>query len=96
MDKMNLKKQNELMKKPVPDTPEERSEAEEIILGNFCGCCSSSDCTGLIPSDPDSKTQADEYRNIYPYAVPNGDGVPYPDNRKNNSTYGEEGTHGGV
>ena len=81
MDKINPKKQNELMKKPVPETPEERSEAEEIILDNFCGCCSSSDCTGLIPSDPDSRSAADEYRNVYPYAVPDPDGVPYHKNK---------------
>lgn len=68
MDNNNLKKQNRLMKKPVPKTPEERSETEEIILDNFCGCCSSSDCTGLIPSDPTSETASDEYRNVYPYA----------------------------
>lgn len=96
MDNLNLKKQNELMKKPVPETPEERSETEEIILDNFCGCCSSCDCTGLIPSDPDSKTQADEYRNVLPYAVPNTDGVPYPENNKSKKTYGKAGTHGGV
>lgn len=35
MDNNNLKKQNRLMKKPVPKTPEERSETEEIILDNF-------------------------------------------------------------
>ena len=70
------------MKKPVPKTPEERSETEEIILDNFCGCCSSSDCTGLIPSDPTSETAADEYRNVYPYAVPDSDGVPYTKNKK--------------
>ena len=40
MDNNNLKKQNRLMKKPVPKTPEERSETEEIILDNFCGCYS--------------------------------------------------------
>ena len=80
--------------KPVPKTPEERSETEEIILDNFCGCCSSSDCTGLIPSDPTSETAADEYRNVYPYAVPDSDGVPYTKNKK--KTYGKEGTHGGV
>lgn len=94
MDNQELKKQKELMKKPVPDTPEERSAMEEVILDNFCGSCSSSDCTGLIPSDPNSKSQADEYRNVLPYAVPNADGVPYPENKK--KTYGKEGTHGGV
>lgn len=94
MDNNDLKKQNRLMKKPVPQTPEERSETEKIILDNFCGCCSSSDCTGLIPSDPTSKTAADEYRNVYPYAVPDSDGVPYTKNKK--KTYGKEGTHGGV
>lgn len=96
MDKINLQKQNELMKKPVPETPEERSETEEIILDNFCGCCSSSDCTGLIPSNPESKATADEYRNVLPYAVPNADGVPYPESSKSKKTYGKEGTHGGV
>ena len=80
MDNNNLKKQNRLMKKPVPKTPEERSETEEIILDNFCGCCSS--------------TAADEYRNVYPYAVPDSDGMPYTKNKK--KTYGKEGTHGGV
>lgn len=70
------------MKNPVPKTPEERSETEEIILDNFCGCCSSSDCTGLIPSDPTSETAADEYRNVYPYAVPDSDGIPYTKNKK--------------
>ena len=94
MDNNNLKKQNRLMKKPVPKTPEERSETEEIILDNFCGCCSSSDCTGLIPSDPMSEKAADEYRNAYPYAVPDSDGVPYTKIKK--KTYGKEGTHGGV
>lgn len=96
MDNLNLKKQNELMKKPVPVTPEECSETEEIILDNFCGCCSSNDCTGLIPSDPDSNAQADEYRNVLPYAVPNADGAPYPVNKKTKKTYGKDGTHGGV
>lgn len=96
MDNNDLKKQNRLMKKPVPETPEERSETEEIILDNFCGCCSSSDCTGLIPSDPTSETAADEYRDVYPYAVPDSDGIPYNENRKRKKTYGKEGTHGGV
>lgn len=82
MDNNDLKKQNRLMKKPVPKTPEERSETEEIILDNFCGCCSSSDCTGLIPSDPTSETAADEYRNVYPYAVPDSEGIPYTKSKK--------------
>lgn len=97
MDKINPKKQNELMKKPVPKTPEERSETEEIILDNFCGCCSSNDCTGLIPSDPGNRTAADEYRNVVPYAVPDPDGVPYHEtNNSERKTFGKPGTHGGV
>ena len=94
MDNNNLKKQNRLMKKPVPKTPEERSETEEIILDNFCGCCSSSDCTGLIPSDPMSEKAADEYRNVYTYAVTESYGVPYTKIKK--KTYWKEGTHVGV
>ena len=34
------------------------------------------------------------YRNVYPYAVPDSDGVPYTKIKK--KTYGKEGTHGGV
>ena len=97
MDNNDLKKQNRLMKKPVPKTPEERSETEEIILDNFCGCCSSNDCTGLIPSDPDSRTAADEYRNVCPYAVPDSNGVPYPETKNSErKSFGKHGTHGGV
>lgn len=92
MDNKSLKQQSELMKKPVPDTPEERSAMDDLILDNFCGSCSSCDCTGLIPADPDSKNAADEYRSVYPYAVPNADGVPYPEKK----TFGKKGTHGGV
>ena len=92
MDNKSLKQQSELMKKPVPDTPEERSAMDDLILDNFCGSCSSSDCPGLIPADPDSKNAADEYRGVYPYAVPNAYGVPYPEKK----TFGKKGTHGGV
>ena len=70
MDNLNLKKQNELMKKPVPETPEERSETEEIILDNFCGCCSSCDCTGLIPSAVTDDSEYKSYEDIMDFDLP--------------------------
>jgi hypothetical protein len=48
---------------------------------------------GAYSFRPDER-KADEYRNVYPYAVPDSDGVPYTKNKK--KTYGKEGTHGGV
>ena len=67
MDNNDLKKQNRLMKKPVPETPEERSETEEIILDNFCGCCSSSDCTGLIPAGTTDEQEMEMYEELYDF-----------------------------
>lgn len=92
MDNKSLKQQSELMKKPVPDTPEERSAMDDLILDNFCGSCSSSDCTGLIPADPDSKKRRRR--------IPRCLSVRRTECRwralSRKKTFGKKGTHGGV
>ena len=92
MDNEIIKRQKEIMKKPVPKTEEERQEMDEITLDSFCGSCCASDCTGLIPSDPDTSEESDSYRSIYPYGGPLSDEMTEPSRR----TYGKKGTHGGV
>lgn len=92
MDNESIKKQKEIMKKPVPENEKERSDMNEITLDSFCGSSSASDCTGLIPSDPDTSEEAEAYRRIYPYGVPLSDEMTEPSRR----TYGKKGTHGGV
>lgn len=92
MDNESIKKQKEIMKKPVPKTEEERQEMDEITLDSFCGSSCASDCTGLIPSDPDTSEESDSYRSIYPYGVPLSDEMTEPNRR----TYGKKGTHGGI
>ncbi len=81
------KKEKKLLKKEVPDTPNEKSEMEDIILNNFCRCESANDCTGLIP-EISGKEDEDSYREIYPYAV--------PVKNDKDGTFGAEGTHSGV
>ena len=92
MDNESIKKQKEIMKKPVPENEKERSDMNEITLDSFCGSSCASDCTGLIPSDPDTSEEAEAYRRIYPYGVPLSDEMSEPSRR----TYGKKGTHGGV
>lgn len=92
MDNKSIKKQREIMKKPVPKTDKERSEMNDITLDSFCSGCSASDCTGLIPSDPDTAEEAGSYRSIYPYGVPLSDEMT----KSERGTFGKKGTHGGV
>ncbi|MCH5325367.1 MAG: hypothetical protein J1E39_09135 [Eubacterium sp.] len=76
-DKTRLQKDFEAIKKDVPDTPEEKSRVEDVILQNFAGGATSDDCTGLIPSG--SGKDLDAYRELYPFAVP-----IKPENEKKN------------
>lgn len=87
-DKLTLKKEYNIMKKPVPENAEEKSEMEDIILGNFCSSGSGSDCTGLVPHGGVNEKNEEAYRDVYPYAV------PVKETEK--ATFGEKGTHGGV
>lgn len=85
----SLKDEYELMKKPVPENDEEKSEMEEIILKNFCSSGSDTDCTGLVPKGRVNNKNENSYRELYPYAIP-------IENTDNDSHYGKKGTHGGV
>lgn len=46
-----------------------QKENQEIIEGyDYLGnSCSSTDCTGLIPSAPSSKAEQDSYEEVYHY-----------------------------
>lgn len=81
------KKQSELMKKEVPESKEEKSQMEDIILNRFCRPQSDSDYTGLIPKECESDTE-EAYHKLYPKAT------PIINNQ--DSTYGAKGTHSGV
>ncbi len=80
MDKRTeLQKEYDLLKKDVPDSKEERSRMEDVILQNFTSGAASDDCTGLIPKG--SGKDLDAYREIYPFAVP-----VKPENEKKNKS----------
>ncbi len=103
--KDELQKEYNLLKKPVPKNAQDKSDMEDIILGNFTPSSSSNDCTGLVPHGRESDKNQNSYRDVYPHAVPvenkmhgsqkseykSSDGSSAP-----GSTYGKRGTHGGV
>ncbi len=69
MDKKSeLQKEYELMKKDVPDSGEELSRTEDVILQNFTPAAAADDCTGLMPEGGGKPDES--YRELRPFAVP--------------------------
>ena len=82
MDNNDLKKQNRLMKKPVPKTPEERSETEEIILDNFCDAVPHRTARGLFLPTRQAKRRLMNTVMFIPMPCRTVTGYPIPRTRK--------------
>ncbi|MBE7048485.1 MAG: hypothetical protein E7393_03830 [Ruminococcaceae bacterium] len=63
---------NKIPKTTPPEkdfSPNERQE--EYDKFELCNACSSTDCTGLIPTPPQTEEEMESYMAIYDYQPPN-------------------------
>ena len=46
-----------------------KEEIDENIF-DMCSTCSTTDCTGLIPANPESEAAMESYEELYPFRPP--------------------------
>lgn len=47
-----------------------KDSIDKYLSDEYVNAASSTDCTGLIPSNPTSKEEVDSYKDIYNFQVP--------------------------
>ncbi|OYO90792.1 hypothetical protein C8E03_1065 [Lachnotalea glycerini] len=54
----------------MKDKPKKQDSIDKYLSDEYTNAVSTTDCTGLMPSNPASKSEADSYKEIYNYQVP--------------------------
>jgi hypothetical protein len=61
-----------------------KDSIDKYLSDEYVNAVSTTDCTGLIPSNPSSKAEVDSYREIYNFQVPIAENQEEKQNSKKN------------